>query len=97
MKSRAAILLIWLGCLIAASIALGWLIVAGLADPRSNRARRLAIGFDQTVNAAAGGSEDETISSRAHRESQQGRRWAICLCRLLDVIDPDHCAKSAGV
>jgi hypothetical protein len=97
MTDRALFLLVWFGCLIAGFTALVWLFISGLFNPHSDRTRRLAIGFDQTANAALGGSEDETISGRAHRERQSGVQWAVCLCRLLDVIDPNHCRNSEGV
>ncbi|WP_042886341.1 hypothetical protein [Cupriavidus necator] len=54
----------------------------------------LLISFDQLVNTIAGGSPDETISSRAGKAMQQGRRWGCILCRFLNWIDRDHCAKS---
>ena len=40
----------------------------------------------------------ETISSRAGRdiESDHPHFWALWLCNLLDVLDMDHCAKSAA-
>ncbi|SCU95503.1 conserved hypothetical protein [Cupriavidus necator] len=51
----------------------------------------LLISLDQLANAVAGGSPDETISSRAGKE---GRRWGCILCRFLHWFDRDHCAKS---
>lgn len=57
---------------------------------------RIAVGVDQLVNVATGGSEDETISSRAYRASQRGVPWACQLCRILDLLQQDHCKKSAG-
>jgi len=60
----------------------------------SIRAWRILIGFDQLMNAATGGNEDETISSRAAKARQRGRQWGCVLCRLLDSIDKDHCNKS---
>lgn len=62
-----------------------------------HRATRIAIGYDQLVNVAANGSEDETISSRADRARERGARWGCLLCRLLDRLDPNHCNKSRGV
>ena len=62
-----------------------------------DRATRIAIGYDQLVNVAANGHEDETISSRADRARASGRLWGCVLCRLLDYLDPDHCKKSRGV
>ena len=97
MTDRLAFLIIWIGCLLAGLIAISWLLLAGLVNPHSPQTRKLAISFDQTANAVFGGSEDETISSRAERERAKGATWACWLCRLLDVIEPNHCEKSAGV
>lgn len=62
-----------------------------------SRAWRIAIGFDQLVNVAANGHEDETISSRAARVRDEGGRWGCVLCKWLDKLDPNHCDKSRGV
>ena len=56
--------------------------------------RRIAVGFDQLVNVAANGHEDETISSRAGKAAREGKRWGCVLCRLLNVFDNDHCQKT---
>lgn len=61
-----------------------------------DRALRIAIGTDQLVNAAGNGSEDETISSRADRAREEGRRWGCVLCGLLDWIEKDHCKNARG-
>lgn len=66
-----------------------WCIVSNPA-----RAWRIAVGFDQLANVAANGDEDETISSRAAKARNAGRRWGCVLCRILDALDPDHCDKS---
>lgn len=63
----------------------------------SNRAWRIIISYDQLMNAATGGSEDETISSRAYRGMKEGNGGWCLLCRFLDLIDKDHCKKSEGV
>jgi hypothetical protein len=94
-KTRAALLLIWLLCLLASLISAVWMFVAILRG--SPRAWRLALAYDRLGNASSGGSDRETISSRADRARSEGRRWGCVLCRLLDRIDPDHCKKSAGV
>lgn len=60
------------------------------------RAWRIAVGFDQLANVAANGNEDETISSRAARARDEGRRWGCVLCSFLDRIDPGHCENSRG-
>jgi len=58
------------------------------------RAWKIAMAYDQLFNAAANGNEDETVSSRAARAMLEGRKWGCVLCRLLDVLDPDHCLKN---
>ena len=80
---------------LAPALALVRYLWAIATNPR--RATRIAIGYDQLVNVAANGSEDETISSRADRARAGGRRWGCVLCKLLDSLDPDHCSKSRGV
>lgn len=84
---------IWLLCLLAASVSLIWL-AAGILKPTSRRAWRIAIGFDQTANAAFGGDEDETISSRAWR-LRDDVRWSAAR-RLIDVAfgDEHHCLNA---
>lgn len=61
-----------------------------------DRAARIAVGFDQLANVAANGSSTETISARAYRAANEGRRWGCVLCKLLDKIDKDHCRKAAS-
>lgn len=58
------------------------------------KARQIAIGYDQLANVAMNGDPDETISSRAGRHARARERWACWLCGLLDKIDPNHCEKS---
>jgi hypothetical protein len=61
---------------------------------------QLAVSLDQLANTVFNGHEDETISSRAGRHSQQDEHrecWAVWLCKVLDKLDPDHCNKSIGV
>jgi hypothetical protein len=55
---------------------------------------RIAIAIDQLANTFLGGNPDETISSRAEKARQRGARWGCVLCRFLDWLDPNHCAKS---
>lgn len=54
----------------------------------------LLISLDQLANTIAGGDPDETISSRAAKAQSKGLRWGCLLCRLLDKIDPRHCANN---
>lgn len=55
---------------------------------------KIAIAKDQSINAALGGSEDETLSSRAARSRNAGEKWGCVLCKFLDILDPNHCTKS---
>lgn len=92
MRRRVILLGLWLAATLAAVFALLWGLPAALAG--SPRTVRIAVGADQTLNAALGGSEDETISSRAGKGARAGV-WHWCLlCRLLDWLDPGHCQKS---
>lgn len=73
MKTRVALLALWLLCQLANVVAGAWMLLAVLAG--SPRAWRLAVSYDQLANTAFGGDEDETISSRAYKASVAGRRW----------------------
>lgn len=90
--SRLILISLWLLLLLALPIKLLWWL--GLSIAGHDRARRVLVGEDQVYNALAGGSEDETISSRAAKAKRRGRRWAIVLCWVLDKIDPGHCERS---
>lgn len=52
----------------------------------------VAVAVDQLANAILVGDPHASISSRAYRATLRGKRWACVLCRLLDRIQPDHCA-----
>lgn len=52
------------------------------------------LGLDQFANSMLGGSPNETISSRADKAMREGKRWGCILCRLLSLIQKDHCQKS---
>lgn len=56
----------------------------------------LAIAVDQFVNAIAGGSPRQTVSSRLGRAAWAGKGWAAKACVVLGWIfrDPQHCAAS---
>lgn len=92
MLRRAQLIGLWLLCALAAVVASVWMLAAALAG--SDRAWRLAVAHDQLANAAFGGDEDETISSRAGKGARRGERKWCLLCRLLDKLDPGHCEKS---
>lgn len=90
-RTPLAVLALWPLCAAAALLGLLWLPFAALA--RSDRARRIALAFDQAANAATGGSEDMTVSTRAALAELEGRTWARALCWLLDQVDPGHCER----
>jgi hypothetical protein len=52
--------------------------------------KQVAVAVDQLVNALAGGWADETLSSRAYRESPRLER----LINALLWFDKDHCYES---
>ncbi|MCQ4142853.1 hypothetical protein [Vogesella sp. AC12] len=92
MARRLILAGLWLAALVAMLLALVMSLLQLLVGSR--RAVRVFVGADQTLNAAIGGSEDETISSRAGKGAQRGV-WRYCLlCKLLDVVDPGHCRDS---
>jgi hypothetical protein len=82
--------------ILGAVIAAVWMLGSILFMPYGPRPMHIAIAFDQLMNAATGGSEDETISSRAGKLRLEGRGWACVLCRALDGLDKDHCENSIG-
>jgi hypothetical protein len=55
------------------------------------KAWNIALMIDQTANVGANGKVDTTISARAARARNAGRRWGCVLCRLLDWVQTDHC------
>lgn len=92
---RLALVGLWVLCALAGLLSIAqmlWSILVG-----SPKAWRLAKGFDRVANAATGGQDTETISSRAHRAVIERRRWGCILCKLLDYFEKDHCKKSEGV
>ncbi len=68
-----------------------------LLTGRSWSALMWLVSIDQLGNSLAFGNPDETISSRAGRCAQKGgNRPCYWLCRLLHVLDKNHCEKSIG-
>ncbi len=84
--------ILWLLCLAAAIVSLAWQLVAIVSSPR--RAMRIAIGFDQTANAAFGGDEDETISARCWRLREGPLHSALVQVINFLANDPKHCEDS---
>lgn len=94
MKRAVLLLGIWCLALCAMPLVLGlWLL---LIVTGTQRAWRVAVGYDQLLNVHLGGSEDETISSRAGRAMLRGERWGCVLCRMLDKFESDHCRRNIG-
>ena len=87
-------LLLWAIASLAAMVSLCLGLMYLVFSPR--RFWRVMLAHDQAANAAFGGSEDETISSRAGRAARRGDRWGCVLCKLLDRLDRGHCEKSIG-
>jgi len=52
------------------------------------------IMLDETGNTLTGGDPGETISSRAGKAMQEGKRWGCVLCRFLDLFQKNHCQLS---
>lgn len=73
-----------------------WIRYAWCCVFNTKKAWRIAIGYDQLANVATNGHEDETISSRAARAKDNGKKWGCILCRLLDFVDENHCDESRG-
>lgn len=55
----------------------------------------LLISIDQLANTIIGGYPDETISSRMGKRVAKGDcKLCNVLCKLLNLIDENHCKKS---
>lgn len=54
----------------------------------------LLILLDEIGNTLTGGDPGETISSRAGKAMQAGKRWGCVLCKVLDLFQRDHCMLS---
>ena len=93
---RLAWIAIWLLCLVAAILGLGWLAFAMLSNPTGKRTAQLWEAFSQVANAAFGGNPNMTLSATAGSELKKDSPawWAKVLCPLLDHVDAGHCAKS---
>lgn len=90
-------LLLLLLCLLALPVlALVLIVQCTVGSPE--RALRMAIGLDQAGNAGLGGSEDETISSRAWGARQRGEPYGALAVRIIDAgFGQGHCERSFGI
>lgn len=94
MPNRFQMLLIYPVCVAGALVMIFWLPIAiVIGSPRSIR---IMLGADRLANTVFGGSDRETISSRAYRGSQEGKRVWCVLCKILHAIQKDHCKLSEG-
>jgi hypothetical protein len=50
--------------------------------------------LDEAGNTLTGGDPGETISSRAGKAMQEGKRWGCMLCKFLNLFQKDHCLKA---
>lgn len=89
-KERVQFMSFYVLCQLANFVGMWWLFLAILGGSR-NRAWRLTLSYDQVANAAFGGSEDETISSRAGKARDANKKWGCILCKVLDFIEKNHC------
>ena len=53
-----------------------------------------AVLLDEAANTVMGGSPNETISERAAKARNAGRRWGCVLCGLLNLLNPGHCDRA---
>lgn len=95
MPNRLQMLLLYPVCVVAALVMVVWLPVAILFG--SERSIRIMLASDRLANSVFGGSDRETISSRAARGRDEGRRIWCVLCRILDAIQDHHCDRARGV
>jgi hypothetical protein len=94
-KTRLALVILWLLCLIAAPIGLVWMAIAIL--PNSNRAWAIARGFDRLGAAIARGDDGEYISSSCwrYRAEQPYRTLRWLIDRAFGLVgERDHCKQS---
>lgn len=67
-----------------------WAAITGNED----RQWEILQGMDRLGNAVGNGNSAEFISTRANRAMKEKKRWGCVLCKLLDKVDPGHCARS---
>lgn len=87
-------LLLWLVC----HLSVGLVAIRSLWACFTNKEKawQIFLRYDWLVNTAANDHEDQSISTRAAKAQRDNKRWGNWLCRFLDRIDPDHCAKNIG-
>ncbi len=94
MTRRLIGFVLWLACIFGCFIALLMMFCYIIGSPRKYLG--IAIAIDRAANASLNGDYNETISSRAHRAMQNGKKWGCILCKFLNLFQKDHCSRSAG-
>lgn len=86
---------LWVMCALASVIlllAMGLQAMFGSKD----RAKAMAIAYDECGNALFGGPATETISTRTGNALIQGKRWAKIVAPLIDAMfGRGHCLANA--
>ncbi len=93
--NRLRLVGVWFLCLVAGFYGAFRMAYCIFKNPQ--KAWVMAVSFDQLANTSASGNPDETISSRAYRASKENKRWGCLLCKLLDLLDKNHCKDSEGI
>lgn len=97
MKKVLSWMLLWGLCALAGFVSL-LVMPASALFGSGGKARRLTLAYDQLGNAATGGDEDETISSRCWRYRE--RQPYTTLCGWIDKAflrldgESDHCRSA---
>jgi hypothetical protein len=94
MPTRIQMVFIYPFIVLACLLAVLWLPVAIALG--SDRAPRIMIAADRMANTVFGGQAYETISSRSYRGQREGVKVWCVLCKILNVVEKDHCKKSDG-
>lgn len=55
---------------------------------------KTALAVDDLGNAAIGGHLGQTISAHSAFAAAQHKPLGVAMCRILDAVDPGHCARA---
>lgn len=58
------------------------------------KALDMAYMLDESANVGMNGKVNTSISARAGRARSRGRWWGCALCRILDAVQANHCARA---
>lgn len=94
MKKRLILLGLWLLCGVGGLLV--WLYQLTQVVWATDRCWRMCLQWDDLGNAALGGQPDETLSTKCALACRQGKWWGRLACRLLDAVDPGHCAQAVA-